>query len=489
MPDTEVHTSNGGPARSSLELPGLEKVDRDTSLDNMENITIRAIALHLHLMDITVSQQALDQLFELFTLHIDQMLSDLQKITQTQRRRKASPKDLRFLLRDFHISTGELEEEFLKTRSLPKDIFDKKRLFEQEALKLTSGSNNDLELYPHNPSLVFFAHDEDIIRLIPPSHKKSDAILSWLPEFPPDHTYRRTPNYTQRITDQALVRTKLAEESTLGEQALEHLIDGENEESVMPILQPVEDGDIIEDENTTQHMKVVPLSLDESQLTIPAPERPLDIVQYAKERMDFMKAKQLRKMKKQKGSRYDQCVLSVVSNNSPYGDSYDDFISSDQFIELQYLQTMSTFKSLRERKKKREEERKVLKKERMKRREELAEKSGVDFNDFDDFGNFDDFENFGDDDVEKICDHEPVVEPRVQEQLSIQQDVTISEEQEPSTTAVEDQTPSSTLHNKVIDTTIEDTVTTATLPPPPPQGQDIQEMSSDEDDTMFHDVI
>jgi transcription initiation factor TFIID subunit 8 len=488
MPDTEVDTANGGPARSSLQLPRLEKVDRDSSLDNMENITIRAIALHLHLMDITVSQQALDQLFELFTLHIDQMLSDLQKITQTQRRRKASLKDLRFLLRDFHISTGGLEEELLKTRSLPKDIFDKKRLLEQEALKLASGSNNDFELDPHNPSLVFFAHDEDIIRLIPPSHKKSDAILSWLPEFPPDHTYRRTPNYTQRITDQALVRTKLAEESTLGEQALEHLIDGKNEEPVMPILQPVEDGDII-DKNTILDLKVVPLSPDESQLTIPAPERPLDIVQYAKDRITFIKAKQLRKKKKQKGSRYDQRVLSVISNNSPYGDSYDGSISSDQFIELQYLQTMSTFKSLRERKKKREEERKILKEERMKRKQGVAEKNGVDFNDFDDFGNFDDFENFGDEDVEKIGDHVPVVETHVQEQQSIQQHVTISEEQEPSTAAVEDQTPSSTPYSKVIDTTTEDTVTPAILPHPPSQAQEIQEMSSDEDATMFHDVI
>lgn len=367
-----------------MSLPDIQTVRREESLDSMEWIAQKALALHLSSRGITPSPQALEQLFELFGLHIDQLLSGLQKITHTQRRHKASPKDLAYLLRDFNIPPGELEGELEATRQLPQAILNQKALLEREA---DQALHPDLSVSQQDPSFVFFAHDEDIIKLIPPSHKKGAAILSWLPEFPPDHTYRHTANYTQRITDQSVVRTKLAEESRLGEQALEHLIMSERQ-SVMPSQRvSVDPVDHYEDDEATKSLG------DGTQLTIPAVEKPLDIVQYASERLTLLAVRKSKKKEKQTLSAYDTAVIALVKNNATYSDHYDDSISAEQFVEEQFAQTLATFTSLKERREARELERAAIREVAKKRRDEAKGKE-LDFNEFDEFDNFDNFDQF-----------------------------------------------------------------------------------------------
>ncbi|KAA8917028.1 hypothetical protein TRICI_000814 [Trichomonascus ciferrii] len=60
-------------------------------------------------------------------------------------------------------------------------------------------------------------------KLVPNRKMPGEHVPSWLPTYPPDHTFMATPQYTDRITDPRLLREKIVEEGRLAETALRRL--------------------------------------------------------------------------------------------------------------------------------------------------------------------------------------------------------------------------------------------------------------------------
>ncbi|CDR37540.1 CYFA0S01e11738g1_1 [Cyberlindnera fabianii] len=409
VPDSKSTTAppkvpSGSPVPRSAEgLIKLETRKRTEGLNPMEIIAQRSIALHLHSLGIKFTPSALEQLFDLMELHLDTMLSDLQKVTQTQRRAKASPKDLRLLLKDYDMRTGTLEEEFDKTRKMPPEIIEQKIGLEKLAEE-AKNEDNEAAIEPdsHNPAFVFFTHDESIVQLIPPTNKGNAAILPWLPQLPPDHTYRQTPNFTPRITDQKVVRSKLFEESKLGEKALDNLTAALN--------------NIEEDESIGDADSLTPEQREETELglsngsTIDGSEprvdydifdfrsEKFDMQLYAKARLQMLERRKKRKLEEEEEHRkkFDPVLTKAIIHLSPYAEDDEEYTgpSTEEILDRQFRKALHTFKSLKQRKLERQEQRKILAEEAKKKKEELAKQKATDFNSFENFENFENLENF-----------------------------------------------------------------------------------------------
>ncbi|CAN6647439.1 hypothetical protein TRVA0_022S01332 [Trichomonascus vanleenenianus] len=134
--------------------------------------------------------------------------TDLHKITRVQRRALPALTDVALLLKEDHIQLHDLERHIgLKSRFT--DALDNLR-FNPEEEPVPEGAQ------------VFFHEVSTTKRLMPPT-KHLDAVPSWMPEFPPDHTFMATPQYASRITDPRQLREKVVEEGRLAEAALRRL--------------------------------------------------------------------------------------------------------------------------------------------------------------------------------------------------------------------------------------------------------------------------
>lgn len=378
------------------QLPQLSTKIRNDCLDPMELLTQRAIAIQLKSLNIDFTDSALEDLFDLVTTYMHGLLEGLQKITQTQRRSKASPKDLKLLLREHNISTGELEDEFIRYKKDSSEILNAKKELETAAKETFENTTDDID--PQDPSFVFFAVDQDLTKLIPPQHKRIKSIPRWLPEFPPDHTYRRTPKYLDRLTDQKVVRQKVVEESKLGEQALENLIkygkkisageddnDVDNDEELLDTEESPKADQLIKEKTPTVEGEKVDIWS--------ANEKKFDIQKYAAARIKFYKDKEEKKAQKLKS--IDREYFDIVAKLSAYGpDDTNESVSPELYLEKEFKRTLHSLKSLKRKKAKRQIERERLQEEEDRKRDELKAQRPVDFNDFDNFDNFDNFENF-----------------------------------------------------------------------------------------------
>jgi len=398
-----------------VSLPNLSMKLRKEELDPMELLTQRAIAIQLKSLRIEFTNSALEDLFDLVSTYIHGLLQGLQGITQTQRRFKAAPKDLKLLLRNFGISTGELEEELERSKKDNQEIIQRKKTLEQLANETLKNSEQELEeIDPQDPSFVFFASDQELSKLIPPQHKRTKAIPRWLPEFPPDHTYRKTPKYLDRIKDQKLVRQKIVEESKFGEQALENLIkyaqdvdendDEMNEIGVDENLgNGVNENEVVKKEAEVNGEKYDIWSNN---------EKKFDLQAYTVARLKYYKEKE--EKKKQKLAKIDHEYYQIIEQLSAFGSNEmtNETLSSELYLEREFKKTFSSLKSLKRKKAKRQVERERLQDEEDRRRDEAKAKAPVDFNDFDNFDNFENFENFdnfdGDHDLENAVTFEGV---------------------------------------------------------------------------------
>jgi transcription initiation factor TFIID subunit 8 len=400
-------------------LPGLEAVNRLESLDEMELLTRKALALHLRSLGIDFTSLALEGVFDLFTLYMNSTLADLSKIVQVQRRFKASPKDLRILLREHGIPMHELENELIRSKRIPNDLIKKKLELNEIATEIARVRNNkhttteqeeeEQEDVDHeDPSYAFFAHNEGLSNLIPSAHKRGKKIPSWLPQFPPDHTYLKTPNYTNRITDPKVVRTKIAEESRFGEKALDNLISFETKaehhhDDVNNLMNNVP----VDGTETNQ----IKLEEDEkSILWVSGTEKTLDIVKYSNARLKFLERKKRQAALKE--SKLDHKYFKIISHLSSYTSSEkynsDLEVKPQGYIENQFNIALNSLISLKKQKNQRDVERVELQKQEDLKREQIKltqKKDKLDktngngddddaalFNEFENFENFDSFD-------------------------------------------------------------------------------------------------
>lgn len=122
--------------------------------------------------------------------------------------------------------------------------------------------------------------------LLPPSNPLEKLIPSWLPNFPPDHTYKFTPEFNHPITDLKTIKKEIVKESEESEKALLNLnkrlshLSSASHTSPPPVL---DDADA-----TEQQLEIWGNALQERKPTITATSlNESNIEQYAKYRVEL----------------------------------------------------------------------------------------------------------------------------------------------------------------------------------------------------------
>jgi hypothetical protein len=62
---------------------------------------------------------------------------------------------------------------------------------------------------------------------VPSLAKRGSYVPAWMPEFPPDHTFKATPQYPTRVSDPKKLRQLIVEEGRLAEAALKRFFDSQ----------------------------------------------------------------------------------------------------------------------------------------------------------------------------------------------------------------------------------------------------------------------
>ncbi|CDK24931.1 unnamed protein product [Kuraishia capsulata CBS 1993] len=196
----------------------------------LEQILGKAVGLLLASLDINCNRAALDHLALLAMEHTHTVIARLHRITEIQRRRRISAHDLKILIREGIISLEDIEDAYLEskkrntpiTKMLLAKLDTETRKIVDETNAFTAG---DQTVDAEDPASCFF-HDitDTIARVVPQKAVRKAYIPKYLPELPPVHTYKATPQYTKTVTDPRVLREKLVEEGRLGEKALQHIV-------------------------------------------------------------------------------------------------------------------------------------------------------------------------------------------------------------------------------------------------------------------------
>lgn len=196
--------------------PKLEPLEvTEEYLDFEQHLMRQGIAKILKGRKIATTKDAFSGVAELAEQYMDEICTRLVRYTRVQRRKQPSKADLRLMMQECAIRTGELEQEMEESREWP-----------VEALELS-----DLGSLPRDEQADYYTRYFDA-RVIPTrqnnklatyQNPRGDYNAPWLPSFPPDHTYLATPQYTSEIPNPRVLRQRLVAEGSLAEKALRNL--------------------------------------------------------------------------------------------------------------------------------------------------------------------------------------------------------------------------------------------------------------------------
>lgn len=220
---------------------------------------------------------------------------------------------------------------------------------------------------------------EELATLIPSSNKRKYYIQNFIPDFPPDHTYRYSAVYTKKVEDPKRLRQILVEEGNAALKSLLSLQVNKDKENELDVAEPDNDEKIenINSSNNAAHALLSPpmspksdtgpieLLLDKKELeekpnadnvgtedkdkeskvisnaeaeakqkeeaekekhdfgkiNINLPTKPLDIVKYSKQRLSMLKRKQDYNLEKINKLRRDDSLvnhLTIAKHLSSY---------------------------------------------------------------------------------------------------------------------------------------------------------------------------
>ncbi|SCU89866.1 LAFA_0E21506g1_1 [Lachancea sp. 'fantastica'] len=234
-PDSLLQLGEPGGGVQLKHLPNLTEVSSDTLEDPLKKILEKAIAVQLKAINsnVCVSQLAFENLILLVEEALSGMLVDLHKVANIQRRHCISKKDLLLVIEGYNLTCADLMVEYERSRFVRSRCLDNVEKVGKDGKEVLhkerSAATKEELLRSSHPE--FFDKGKGILKLVPPSVKEAKHVPKWLPEFPPDHTYRFTSLYNKSITDERQMKRKLAEESNLSEKALINFSRLSNEES------------------------------------------------------------------------------------------------------------------------------------------------------------------------------------------------------------------------------------------------------------------
>lgn len=227
--ELKTTTSKSKVTRGGMSLKKLPELKEITNDNSTRILLSQSIALQLKIMksDVNISQLGFNNLLKFIELQIDYMLQILHGLANIQRRSEISFKDIELFLQGTGIKTSSLfwhyeVSEYIKDKFAPHYASLMKRSNEMEQKWHKPISDEELLSSKYSE---FFFKDVDILNLVPPTNTSNAYVPKWLPEFPPDHTYRFTSLYNRPVSDEREMKRKLFQEGQLSEAALINMLD------------------------------------------------------------------------------------------------------------------------------------------------------------------------------------------------------------------------------------------------------------------------
>ncbi|KAG5366598.1 Transcription initiation factor TFIID subunit 8 [Yarrowia sp. B02] len=214
--DDEKKKPSESPEPEKRPAPKLEPLEvTEEYFDFEQHLMRQGIAKILKGRKIATTKDAFSSVTDLAEQYMDEICTRLVRYTRVQRRKQPSKADLRLMMQECAIHTGELEQEMEESREWP-----------VEPLELS-----DLGTLARDDQADYYTRYFDA-RVIPTrqnnklatyQNPRGDYNAPWLPSFPPDHTYLATPQYTSEIPNPRALRQRLVAEGSLAEKALRNL--------------------------------------------------------------------------------------------------------------------------------------------------------------------------------------------------------------------------------------------------------------------------
>lgn len=214
-PSASASASPAPPKLAATPRPQVQLDVAEEYLDFEQQLMRQGIAKVLKGRKIPTTTDAFSGIADLAEQYMDEVCTRLVKYTRVQRRKQPNKADLRLVMQECGIRTGELEQEMDECRewpvqplglselgSLPRDEQADYYTRYFDARVIPTRQNNKLATY-QNP--------------------RGDYNAPWLPSFPPDHTYLATPRFTSEIPNPRVLRQRLVAEGSMAEKALRNL--------------------------------------------------------------------------------------------------------------------------------------------------------------------------------------------------------------------------------------------------------------------------
>ncbi|KAH7590975.1 Transcription factor TFIID complex subunit 8 C-term [Nakaseomyces glabratus] len=245
MPAIESSVVRGG-VQENRDVD-IKEINSSNRMDyQMVELLKRAVGVQLQTIDkdVTVTRMAMDQLVLFAEDQLNALVDGLHRISLLQRRQSIAVSDLEIWMRGYNLLPSDLymtaeESKFIRenyrndTSVVFKDInIDNPMESALGRINIQNKENieptdNDVDIDEDDDYELIELQQHAMEQLFKTDTGRGRNLRykpGWLPDFPPDHTYKYTPSYVNVVKPETEIRQKLVEEGRLSEKALVKLM-------------------------------------------------------------------------------------------------------------------------------------------------------------------------------------------------------------------------------------------------------------------------
>lgn len=245
MPAIESSVVRGG-VQENRDVD-IKEINSSNRMDyQMGELLKRAVGVQLQTIDkdVTVTRMAMDQLVLFAEDQLNALVDGLHRISLLQRRQSIAVSDLEIWMRGYNLLPSDLymtaeESKFIRenyrndTSVVFKDInIDNPMESALGRINIQNKENieptdNDVDIDEDDDYELIELQQHAMEQLFKTDTGRGTNLRykpGWLPDFPPDHTYKYTPSYVNVVKPETEIRQKLVEEGRLSEKALVKLM-------------------------------------------------------------------------------------------------------------------------------------------------------------------------------------------------------------------------------------------------------------------------
>ena len=216
------------------------EIPEDPSQPQLLSLLSKSVALQLKPAshNAAISHNAFELLQLLAGAQLDALCGELHRLASLQRRQCPAPGDLALLLRGFALTPGDLDVALQQQQHTLHSNGTATKALRSATMALGTPSSD-------TPFAQIEREQRSAAELVGTnasvSTKKTRAtgVSPWLPQLPPDHTYRFTPQYNAAPRGPAAVRVRAVQEGAHSQRALRRLLAGSSGSSAARPGRPV----------------------------------------------------------------------------------------------------------------------------------------------------------------------------------------------------------------------------------------------------------